>query len=185
MSQFGETVIGKLDKIGKIKLSTDTLGDDERRKLKIKTMIYFLVDACIVLCTGYIIINDNTLWKACHLNFYPWLLSVFIFNCFSFLISIFTFVQISRGQFQMWLLVCSTILEVGILVLAIFAIEMAARSKYCIPEFTYIKLVVFILSAVLFVRVFQTLLIILFIICCVPCFCCDDDCFIKRRLMPN
>ena len=148
-------------------------------------MIYFIVDACIVLCTGYIIINDHTLWKACHLNFYPWLWSVFIFNCFSFFINIFSFVQISRGQFQMWFLVSSTILEVGMLILAIFAFEMSVRSKYCISEFTSIKLVVFILSGVLFVRVFQTLLIILFMVFCVPCFCCNDDCFIKRRLLPN
>ena len=57
--EFGESVINKIDKIGKVKLSTDALREEERRKLKIKTMVYFIVDACIMLSTGYIIHNDR------------------------------------------------------------------------------------------------------------------------------
>ena len=82
----------------------------------------------------------------------------------------------------MWLLILSTIIEIGMFILSVFVPVMASKSNNCIHDFD-IKLTVFILAGIMFVRVLQTILIILFMLCCVPCYCFNDDCFIKRRLI--
>ena len=53
----------------------------------------------------------------------------------------------------MWLLVLSAMLELGMLTLAIYAPIMASRSNDCITDID-IKLVVYILTVVMFLRVF-------------------------------
>ena len=47
--EFGESVLDRLDKIGKVKLNMDTLGDDERKKLKCKTLAYVMIELVSVL----------------------------------------------------------------------------------------------------------------------------------------
>ena len=93
-NQISENVIEKIDKIGKIKLSTDALPPKERKNLKIKTMIYFIVDACIMMSTGYIIVFNHVQWQDCKVNFFAWLISVFAVNLASFTINFFTYYQI-------------------------------------------------------------------------------------------
>ena len=51
--EVGASVIDKLEKIGKVKLSTDAIGDDERQKLKVKAMLYLIIDAIIVLIVAF------------------------------------------------------------------------------------------------------------------------------------
>ena len=84
--------MSKIDKFGKFKLSTDTLGDDERSFLKCKTMIYFVIDAVIMSTSGYILVVHSEEWERCEVHFFEWLCCVFGFNTFSFLINVFTFI---------------------------------------------------------------------------------------------
>ena len=42
--EFGESVLDRLDKIGKVKLNMDTLNDDERKQLKCKTLAYVMIE---------------------------------------------------------------------------------------------------------------------------------------------
>ena len=180
--QFGENVKDKIDWMGKIKMSTDTLRDDERGALKCKTMLYFIVDACVAILTGDIMIRNKVVWENCAIHFYAWLICVCCFTTLSFLINVLTYIQITRGAFNMMLIIFSTLIEVGMLILAMFVPFMASASNDCIDRHE-IKVVVFVLATVMGIRVFQTVMIILFIVFCVPCYCFNDECFIKRRLI--
>ena len=51
--------MNNIDKFGKVKISTDEIGDDERQYLKTKTMAYFIIDAFIMTTSGYILIAHS------------------------------------------------------------------------------------------------------------------------------
>ena len=151
--EVGASVIDKLGMIGKVKLSTDALGDDERQKLKVKTMLYFIIDAIIVLIVTITLRFQTDNWNDCVVHYLAWISCVGGFNLVSFITNIFTYRQIIQKRFKMWLLVVSSILEVGMVILSIYAPILAYRSNECIktPEVAWISA---ILAAVMFIRCF-------------------------------
>ena len=92
--EVGASVIDKLGMIGKVKLSTDALGDDERHKLKVKTMLYLIIDAIIVLIVTITLKFQTDDWNDCEVHYLTWISCVGGFNLVSFITNIFTYRQI-------------------------------------------------------------------------------------------
>ena len=132
--EFGESVIGTIDKIGKVKLSTDTLGDEERQKLKIKTVVYLVIDVLILLIVLWTLTHYLDEWKSCKVHYFDWIVSVGAFNGVSMILNAFTYRQIIQKRFKMWLVVLSTILEGGMVILSLFSCIMIFNASICLSK---------------------------------------------------
>ena len=70
------------------------------------------------------------------------------------------------------------------LILSGFAIDMALNAD---PELDcskiYTQTVVWAITAVCFLRCLHLFAILLFLLCCLPCYLCDDKCFAKAWLV--
>ena len=75
------------------------------------------------------------------------------------------------------------LLDVGMLTQSIAAFYMLdkARTKDC-KDFST-RLIVSIISVATLIRVSHIIGIILFCLCCVPCYFCSDTCCVKKRLV--
>ena len=132
--EFGESVIDKIDKIGKVKLSTDTLRDEERHKLKVKTVVYLGIEATILLIVLWTLVNYLDEWKSCKVHYFAWIVNVGAFSGVSLILNAFTYRQIIQKRFKMWLVVASTILEAGMVILALFSGIMMFNASICLSK---------------------------------------------------
>ena len=84
--------------------------------------------------------------------------------------------MISKGA-----LITSVILDIGMLVLSAFAIEMIINaSQECRRPIT--QGFVFAITTVCIVRC-SHIFLILILVCAMPCFMCSDSCCLKKRLL--
>ena len=113
----------RLDKIGKVKLNMDTLGDDERKKLKCKTLAYVMIELISALIVIFAILKLDDDLKLCDkANYSLWIRCVLGYNLVGLFLHIFTYVMIIKKRYKVWLVVLASLIELGMIILSLYSL---------------------------------------------------------------
>ena len=128
------------------------------------------------------IILFGTHLDECSLIFQLWSYLVLAFNFISLVVDGFSYHQIKQRYLRVGLARTSLVLDIALLSLACLGPIMISEAVTC-SAFVQVKAPIAVLSVFMFIRVFHMVLMILYIIFVLPCYCCNDSCFIKRHLV--
>lgn len=159
--------------------------DEEVRFNMWKTGIYTVIDFLVVSIALFTFFKYRGTLKTCSASkFNLWLVAAILLNLISFFVNFHQLRQVKSKYITVGTVAFGFFVDLFLLVLSVSSPYMLNTAQECgrnhLPWLNYC---VMILASVMFIRVLHLVLMILFLIFCVPCYCCGDNCFIKKRLL--
>lgn len=162
-----------------------TAKPESRKWLTYKTIAISLIDFVIFVLSLLALICTRSQVKLCIVPYEKWLYFMLIFISLSFLTSILTIFYVRTAKSPTWLYILATLIEVAMLVLAIFGIVFTKNTSdaTCIQ---YVKPWVLKLMILAILRALPILVMLFLAIscCCIPCLICfKPSCCLNKGIL--